>query len=198
MQYIHTQLEALQPIALQNQLHLDLDIFRSGPDTFSTSITDIEIINSYSNITSVVARLRPASLPFDTNSSALLINAHVDSAIGSPGANDNVCGVGIVTELVRCMASIDDPNRMLRRPVVFLFNGAEEPILLGAHSFITQHPWANPIAAHINLESIGSGRAYHLFRLGPDSPWLANAYADAVSVPLASVSSTDVFDANVS
>lgn len=198
MQYIKTELEKVQSVAEANGMHLDVDLFRSDPDTFSTSIGNIYILNSYDNLTSVVARLRPANMPFETDEKTLLLNAHVDSAIGSPGANDNVVGAGVIMEIVSTIAALPAHVNKLNRPIVFLFNGAEEVILAGAHSFIKQHRFAKNIAAHINLESLGPGDSYNLFRLGPNSPWLAEAYANAVSIPTGSVTATDVFNSKVS
>lgn len=195
LQYIQSELLALKPIAERNGLELEVEFFRSGEGSFVIDLAGIELIVAYSNISSVIARLRPAHMPADTKEKALLINAHVDSAVASPGASDNVVGVGVGMEVARCIAS--SPVYELKRPIVFLFNGAEEAICVGAHSFVKQHRWASPIAAHINLESLGPGDSYHLFRLGPHNRWLVEAFADSVSVPSTSVTASDLFDSKV-
>lgn len=197
MQRVFNEVKGLVPVASENNLRLDVQIFRSGPSSFEIPLTKFVVRHTYSNLTSVVARLRPARLPEDTDVKALLINAHVDSAVSSPGVSDVVGGVAIIIELIRTLASLRPDVNELRRPVIFLLNGGEEVIVQAAHSFITQHPWGRSAAAHINFESIGSGNAYHLFRLGPTSPWLARAYAKAVSVPLTSVTHTDAFETKV-
>lgn len=195
LQYVQSELLVLKPIAERNGLELEVEFFRSGEGSYVIDLAGIELIMAYSNASSIVARLRPAHLPADTKERALLINAHVDSAVGSPGASDNVVGVGVGIEVARCIAS--SPVYELKRPIVFLFNGAEEAMCVGAHSFIKQHRWASPIAAHINLESLGPGDSYHLFRFGPHNAWLVEAFADSVSLPATSVTSSDLFDFKV-
>lgn len=195
VQYLLTELQSLQPNAMAAGLNLDIDVFQSSPGTFSIALGHFPFVNSYDNLTSVVVRLRPSADDLASVES-LLVNAHIDSAIGSPGANDNIAGVSLALDIVRCLVEHHHEYGIVR-PIVFLFNGAEEVILSGAHSFVTQHPWAQSIVAHINLESLGSGDYYHLFRLGPNNPWLAHAYARAVSVPSSSVVGTDIFETKV-
>lgn len=193
--YIQSEVEALKPIVNQHGLELDFEMTVSGPGSYIVDIANIDLITSYSNITNIVVRLRPSHVPYDSDMSSLLVNAHVDSAVGAPGASDNVCGAGVVLEIIRCLSSSDILK--LSRPVIFLFNSAEEPVLVGAHAFVKQHRWVPTIAAHINLESLGPGDTYHLFRLGPHSPWLAEAFARGVSIPSTSVTASDLFELKV-
>lgn len=195
LQYIQAELLALQTVAEKNGMALEVELFRSGPGSYLIDLAGLELPTAYSNIPSVVARLRPASLSVDTKEKAFLVSAHVDSAVSAPGASDDVVGVGIGMEVARCIAS--STFYELKRPVVFVFNGGEEAVCTGAHSFVTQHKWASTIAAHINLESLGPGSAFHLFRLSSHNAWLVEAFADSVTLPLASVISSDFFEAKV-
>jgi Zn-dependent M28 family amino/carboxypeptidase len=34
-------------------------------------------------------------------------------------------------------------KKQIKAPLIFIFNGAEELGMLGAHAFIAQHPWAS-------------------------------------------------------
>lgn len=170
-------------------------MFRSGPGSYSVDLAHIDLIISYHNVSNVVARLSPAHMSTDMSTKSLMLAAHVDSTPSSPGANDNVVGVAVLLEVLRCVVESDLYS--LRRPIIFFFNGGEEAILTGAHAFITQHRWASTVAAHINMESIGAGDMYHLFRLGPHNSWLVEAYAKSVSMPSTSVTATDLFNLKV-
>lgn len=198
VQYTYEYIRSLKSAASENNMRLEVDVFRSDPGSYDMALSLLLLRHSYDNITSVVARLSPADATVNTDSKTLMINAHIDSAISAPGASDNLSGVGITLEILRVLATLPTHVNRLKRPVVFLFNAAEEVVLQGAHSFMTQHPWGTNIAAHINLESIGSGSKYYLFRQGPRHPWLAQAYARAVSVPFGTVCATDIFETKVS
>jgi Zn-dependent M28 family amino/carboxypeptidase len=105
---------------------------------------------------------------------AVLVNAHTDSTLPSPGAADDLVGVAAMLEALRVMAL---KPRRLTNSVVFrtlpslplyiriaadhdtsaVFNGAEESLQDASHMFITQHPLKDTIRAVINLEACGVG-----------------------------------------
>uniref|UniRef100_M8AUS0 Endoplasmic reticulum metallopeptidase 1 n=1 Tax=Aegilops tauschii TaxID=37682 RepID=M8AUS0_AEGTA len=58
---------------------------------------------------------------------SLLVNGHFDSPLGSPGAADCGSCVASMLELSRLML---ESGWIPPRPVIFLFNGAEELFLL--------------------------------------------------------------------
>lgn len=198
LRYIVKEMDALRLTALQNNYLLDIQTFRSTPGSFATGIGSLDLLHAYDDIPSVIIRIRPHHIEKNTKIPVLLVNAHVDSALGSPGVSDNLSGVGLSMDVIRAIISSSSDRFRLKRPVIFLFNGAEETVLPGAHSFVTQHPWGRYPAAHINLESIGSGDTYYLFQLGPNAPWLARVYANSVSIPYGTVAATDVFNTKVS
>ncbi|CAH8564441.1 unnamed protein product [Heterobilharzia americana] len=84
---------------------------------------------------------------------------------------------------------------ILSNDLVFLFNGAEESLLLSSHAFITQHSWADDIVAFMNLEGAGAGKRLLLFQTGPgqSSEVLLDAYANSFRQPYASIFGEDVF-----
>ena len=59
---------------------------------------------------------------------------------------------------------ISDHETQLKAPVLFLFNGGEESLLLAAHGFMATSKWATKLGAFINLESTGPGGPAYLFQ----------------------------------
>ena len=68
----------------------------------------------------------------------ILISAHFDTATGSPGASDDTVPVAVMLELINVYAH----RKPLDIPLLFVFNGGEEPGMQAAFGFIAQHPWA--------------------------------------------------------
>jgi hypothetical protein len=93
----------------------------------------------------------------------LVVGAHYDTVVGSPGANDNASGVAVLLELARVLAA-----RPARLPVVFVAFGAEEGRPGPQHRSLvgSQHyargmspEEARHLVAMINLDMIGRGEA---------------------------------------
>ncbi|HWN42729.1 MAG TPA: M20/M25/M40 family metallo-hydrolase [Thermoanaerobaculia bacterium] len=93
----------------------------------------------------------------------LLVGAHYDTVVGSPGANDNASGVAVLLEVARVLAA-----RPAKLPVVFVAFGAEEGRpgphhqSLGGSRHYAQGlspEAARNLAAMINLDMIGRGDA---------------------------------------
>ena len=61
-------------------------------------------------------------------------------------------------------ALLANPDTRLASPVLFLFNGGEESLLLAAHGFMTTSKWWPQLGAFINLESTGPGGPAYLFQ----------------------------------
>ncbi|XP_027191959.1 uncharacterized protein [Cicer arietinum] len=78
------------------------------------------------------------------------------------------------------------------RPIIFLFNGAEELFMLGSHGFMKTHKWHDTIGAFINVEASGSGGPDLVCQSGPSS-WPSNIYAEAAKYPMATSAAQDVF-----
>jgi Zn-dependent M28 family amino/carboxypeptidase len=79
----------------------------------------------YVNIQNVVAKLQGES---DT---ALMLNCHFDSEVGSYGAGDDGVNCCIMLEILRKLAMSGKKNK---HSVIFLFNGSEEGNLEGVQA----------------------------------------------------------------
>jgi aminopeptidase YwaD len=89
----------------------------------------------YENLESVnVIGIKPAKNG-DLAAGAVLVIAHLDSVISSPGANDNASGVGLALELARILRDYNT-DKELR----FVLFGSEEPApwLLGSRYYVDQ------------------------------------------------------------
>ncbi|MEA2562226.1 MAG: hypothetical protein QOH06_3730 [Acidobacteriota bacterium] len=93
----------------------------------------------------------------------LLVGAHYDTVVGSPGANDNASGVAVLLGVARVLAA-----RPARLPVMFVAFGAEEGRPGPQHQSLggSRHyaqglspEAARNLVAMINLDMIGRGGA---------------------------------------
>jgi aminopeptidase YwaD len=85
----------------------------------------------------------------------VVLCAHIDSVIGSPGANDNGTGVAAVLEIAQASIKVQ-----LEKTMKFLFFGAEEPhpYCLGSRYYVKKHKSdMAKIKAVLNLDEIGVG-----------------------------------------
>lgn len=147
----------------------------------------------YHNISNVIARFSKRGT---SPEHAFMINAHYDSALGSPAASDDAVSCSTMLETLRAISS--EPHPLLGdHALIFLFNGAEETILQASHAFVTQHPWAKQIRGFLNLEAAGAGGREIVFQTGPNHPWLAQMYAKVVPHPHASVVAQEIFQSGV-
>lgn len=122
-------------------------------------------VSVYLGIVNVVAKLESKSRP---SNDSILINCHFDTKPGSPGATDNMISCASMLEILRVMSQAP----ALRNTIVFLFNGAEELGLQGAHGFVKGdggkgHKWSKNLRTFINLEGAGAGGKAALFQTGP-------------------------------
>ncbi len=118
---------------------------------------------SYSNI---IAERTGSVSPGET----VIIGAHYDSVIGSPGANDNASGVGALLELARLFSGVD-----VERTVKFIAFVNEEPPFFLSEEMGSQvyaagaRTRGEDIRAMIALETIGY---YSEERNSQNYPWL--------------------------
>ncbi|XP_017115330.1 endoplasmic reticulum metallopeptidase 1-like [Drosophila elegans] len=149
------------------------------------------MLSMYQGVQNVIVKL---STKNSQSESYLLINSHFDSKPGSPGSGDDGAMVVVMLEVLRQMAISETP---FEHGIVFLFNGAEENGLQGAHGFITQHKWAANCKALINLEVGGSGGRDLLFQSVPNNPWLMKYYKMYAKHPFATTLAEETWQAGI-
>lgn len=87
----------------------------------------------------------------------VMVGAHLDSAPGSPGINDNGSGVAAMLEIAVRLAELPDPKSTVR----FAFWGAEESGLLGSTHYVADLVSNDPAALaaielYLNLDMLAS------------------------------------------
>ncbi|KAL0700938.1 hypothetical protein Bca4012_057060 [Brassica carinata] len=192
--YIKAQLETVKGRAGPN---LRVEVEESQVDgSFSMMFIGHSISLGYRNHTNILMRLakvfcvRISSIDSHDTDASVLMNAHYDSPINSPGAGD--CG-SCVASLLEIARLVVDSGWAPPRPIIFLFNGAEELFMLGSHGFMTQHKLKDTVGAFINLEASGTGGIDLVCQSGPGS-WPSNVYSQAAVYPMAQSSAQDIFD----
>lgn len=103
-------------------------------------------------VSNIIAEISGTSHPEEI----VIIGAHYDSVLNSPGANDNASGVAILLELARLMQH-EKPNRTIR---FIAFVNEEQPYykthLMGSYQYAKKvHSQGENIVAMASLETIG-------------------------------------------
>src|SRR5262249_39705661 len=117
---------------------------------------------------------REAALP------GVLLSAHYDSVLVSPGASDDGVGTAALLETARALVEGPQP----RRNVILLFDDAEELGLLGADAFVRSHPLASSFLYTVNVDARGSSGPSAMFETSPDNRALAALVASHLERPV--------------
>ncbi|TQD96736.1 hypothetical protein C1H46_017629 [Malus baccata] len=183
--YITEQLEMIRERAGSNvRIEIEESVVNG---TFNMMFLGHGISLGYRNHTNIVMRI--SSIYSQDNEPSVLLNGHFDSPLASPGAADCGSCVASMLEIARLMV---DSEWVPPRPVIFLFNGAEELFLLGSHGFMKTHQWRETIGAFINVEASGTGGPDLVCQSGPGS-WPSQVYAQSAVYPMAHSAAQDVF-----
>jgi Zn-dependent M28 family amino/carboxypeptidase len=102
----------------------------------------------------------------DTSLPCLVIGAHYDTVLGTPGADDNASGVAGVLELARLLRSYRN-----RRTIRFVAFPHEEPPY-----FHTSHMGSRVYAAHLKGSSVSVGAMFALEMIGYGGTGLRQTY----------------------
>uniref|UniRef100_A0A914WX58 FXNA-like protease n=1 Tax=Plectus sambesii TaxID=2011161 RepID=A0A914WX58_9BILA len=185
------ELNAINAAAAKSQHRLEIVTHRPS-GCFDIPPFDVDGMTiCYKNVSNIIARLGAKSRNWQQSQTSVLINCHYDSQPMSPGATDDFISCSVMLEMLRVLT--DKQRSPVPVDVIFLFNGAEETGLQGAHGFITTHPWRHGVRAFFNLEGAGAGGRELLFQAGPGNQWLLNSYLEAAERPFCSVFGQEVF-----
>ena len=135
VQYLVEQLERIRSIC-SSRVRMVVDI-QTVSGKFH--LASWNVYQQYSGVRNLVVRLT-TSQRNRTGGAALLTNCHYDSVPQAPGASDDAVSCAVMLETIRVLVSSN--KTVLTNDLIFLFNGAEESILVASHGFITSHPWA--------------------------------------------------------
>ena len=114
-------------------------------------------------------------VPGTSNSKAVVLVGHYDSVPTSLGASDDGAAVAALLETLRALRA----GQPLKNDVIFLFSDAEEIGLMGARSFVNEHPWAKDIGVVLNFEARGSEGPALMFETSDGNGWLIDELAEA-------------------
>uniref|UniRef100_A0A182M171 FXNA-like protease n=1 Tax=Anopheles culicifacies TaxID=139723 RepID=A0A182M171_9DIPT len=180
---------AIEDIARQAHAEYDIayEVQRVGGSYF-LDYDDYPITSYYRNVQNIIVTVVRRS---SFSGKYLLLNAHFDSAVTSPGAGDDGTMVVVMLELMRQLTQ--NTKSPMQHGVMFLFNGCEENTMQGAHGFVRGHRLAQSVAAFMNLDVAANSGREIMFQSGPNYPFLMAYYRDYVRRPYANTLGEEVF-----
>ncbi|KAF8625164.1 hypothetical protein AX15_005531 [Amanita polypyramis BW_CC] len=170
---------------------LECEVWRQqGSGSHRFDMMGKRLYKTYVNLTNMVVRISNGSPKGKEH--AILVNAHLDSTLPSPGAADDAMCVGVMMDVMRVLVGM--PAWSPEHAIIFLFNNAEESLQDGSHLFSTQHPIAPTVRAVINLEAAGTTGRELLFQASSEQ--MIQAYAH-VPRPFGTILANEIFSSGV-
>ncbi|KAJ8519321.1 hypothetical protein ONZ45_g3731 [Pleurotus djamor] len=171
--------------------NLECEVWRQqGSGSHRFDMMSKRLYKTYVNLTNIVVRISDGTPKGKEH--ALLVNAHLDSTLPSPGAADDALSVGVMLECMRVL--VETPGWEPSHAIVFLFNHAEESLQDGSQMYSTQHPTASTVRAAINLEAAGTTGRELLFQATSEE--MIQAYSQ-VPRPFGTVLANEIFSSGV-
>ena len=161
--------------------HVEVHLEQVSGANGRQSTFGFEFANVYNNLTNVVMTIRTGhgeskgSKGSKGEGGKLLINAHFDSTLGTPGASDCASCVGVAVEVIRALlvhyssatgagradgdgdgsSGVSSATTLPPASIVLLLNGGEETLMQAAHGFMQGSRFAEGVSSFINIESTG-------------------------------------------
>ncbi|KAF7291994.1 Peptide hydrolase [Mycena indigotica] len=183
--------EDCNKLARESGRKLECEVWRQqGSGTHRFDMMGKRLYKTYQNLTNIVIRISDGTPQGKAH--ALLLNAHLDSTLPSPGAADDAISVGVMLECMRVL--VNTPDWSPAHAVILLFNHAEESLQDASHLFSTQHEIAHTVRAVINLEAAGTTGKELLFQATSEE--MVQAYSQ-VPRPFGTIFANDIFNSGV-
>lgn len=160
----------------------------SGSHRFDIMAT--RLYKTYVNLSNIILRISDGTER--SKADTVLVNAHLDSTLPSPGAADDALPVGVMLECARTL--IETPGWEPTHGIIFLFNNAEESLQDGSHLYSTQHETASTVRAAVNLEAAGTTGPEILFQA--TSEQMIEAYS-RVPRPYGTIFANEIFSSGI-
>ncbi|KAL4061947.1 hypothetical protein V8B97DRAFT_2025645 [Scleroderma yunnanense] len=170
---------------------LECTIWRQeGSGSHRFDIMATRLYKTYVNLSNLILRISDGTER--SKADTVLVNAHLDSTLPSPGATDDALPVAVMLECARVL--IETPGWEPKHGIIFLFNNAEESLQDGSHLYSTQHETASTVRAAVNLEAAGTTGPAMLFQATSEP--MIEAYSH-VPRPYGTVFANEVFSSGI-
>ncbi|KAG6883500.1 hypothetical protein C0993_005812 [Termitomyces sp. T159_Od127] len=170
---------------------LECEVWRQeGSGSHRFDMMSKRLYKTYVDLTNIIVRISDGTA--EGKEHAVLVNAHLDSTLPSPGAADDALSVGVMLDCIRVL--VNTPDWSPKHAIIMLFNNAEESLQDASHLFSTQHPVASTVRAVINLEAAGTNGRELLFQATSEE--MIQAYSH-VPRPYGTVFANDVFSSGI-
>ncbi|MBG9467627.1 hypothetical protein ABE55_13860 [Bacillus thuringiensis] len=154
------------------------------------SVTDIEggkyaLEIGAENVENIIAKIQGTS----GDDNAILLTAHYDSTLETPGAADDGYGVVTIMETARALKQMPAP----KNTIYFVLTDGEEQGLLGANALKDRKDILDQVRVMINLEARGNTGVPMLFQTSPNDLKLVQLYNEVAPYPIAYSFATEIY-----
>jgi hypothetical protein len=156
----------------------------NGPPEIQTTKASKDPRDSQS-LRNIMTRVRGT----DPNGGAVMLVAHYDSVPKSFGASDDGSGVVTLLETMRALKAAPP----LKNDVIYFFSDGEELDTLGAHAFVSEHPWGKDVKLVLNFEARGSGGPVFMFETSKANGRLIREFASTAPRPFTNSLMTQLY-----
>ncbi|QQP14531.1 M28 family peptidase [Lysinibacillus agricola] len=137
------------------------------------------------NVENIIAKIQGTS----GDDNAILLTAHYDSEIETPGASDDGYGVVTIMETARALKQMPAP----KNTIYFVLTDGEEQGLIGASAFLDRKDILDQIRVMINFEARGNTGVPMLFETSSNDLKMVQLYKQIVPYPVAYSFATEMY-----